>query len=215
MARKTREEAEQTRQLLLDAAERLFSEQGVSRTSLAEIATEAGLTRGAVYWHFQNKLDLYRAMMDRVSTPFDALREQLLLTADADPARALWNHSHKLLLLVAENAQVRRILLILFMRSEHVGELAPIHDECVAHMHEARGLLGQVVAAAMGRGQTLAGISADDVAVALQSMHEGLMNRLLLESPCPEAADAVSRLLQYLYRGIFLPQVMEQLTTCR
>ncbi|OHX12342.1 TetR family transcriptional regulator [Chromobacterium sphagni] len=215
MVRKTREEAEQTRQQLLDAAEQLFSEHGVSRTSLAEIATAAGLTRGAVYWHFQNKLDLYRAMMDRVSAPFDELREQLLQSAGADPARALWDHSHKLLVLVAENAQVRRILLILFMRSEHVGELAPIHDECVAHMHEARGLLGQVVMAAMDRGQALPGIDPDDVAVVLQSLHEGLMSRLLVESPCPEATDAVSRLLQYLYRGIFLPQVMEQLTTCR
>lgn len=51
MARKTREEAEQTRYLLLDTAEQLFSEKGVSKTTLADIASAAGLTRGAVYWH--------------------------------------------------------------------------------------------------------------------------------------------------------------------
>ncbi|WP_434632086.1 TetR family transcriptional regulator [Chromobacterium sp. CV08] len=214
MARKTREEAEQTRQQLLDAAERLFSEHGVSRTTLADIAADAGLTRGAVYWHFQNKLDLYRAMLDRVSAPFDDIREQLLLGAAADPARALWDHSHRLLGVIEHNPQVRRILLILFMRSEYVGELAPIHEECVAHMHEARGLLSQVVRQAKDGGQTYDCVDPDEVAVALQSLHDGLMNRLLVETPCPDATDAASRLLQYLYRGIFLPPVMEQLTTC-
>ncbi|XLM21039.1 TetR family transcriptional regulator, partial [Chromobacterium piscinae] len=106
-----------TRQQLLDAAERLFSERGVSRTTLADIAAAAGLTRGAVYWHFQNKLDLYRAMLARVTPSFDDMREQLLLVAGTDPARALWEHSHRLLAVIEQNPQVRRILLILFLRS--------------------------------------------------------------------------------------------------
>ncbi|WP_047250342.1 TetR family transcriptional regulator [Chromobacterium subtsugae] len=213
MARKTREEAEQTRQLLLDAAERLFSEQGVSRTSLAEIATAAGLTRGAVYWHFQNKLDLYRAMLDRVSPSFDDMREQLLRTADTDPARALWEHSHRLLALIEHNPQVRRILLILFLRSEHVGELEPIHEECVAHMHEARGELCHVVQAAKDRGQAYACVEPEEAATVVQALHDGLMHKLVIEQPGPDAMLAASRLLQYLYRGIFTPEIMEQLTT--
>ena len=51
MVRRTKEEALETRNLLLDVAERVFNEKGVSRTSLAEIAEAAGLTRGAIYWH--------------------------------------------------------------------------------------------------------------------------------------------------------------------
>ena len=49
MVRKTKEEAQETRSAILDAAELVFKENGVSRTSLAEIATAAGVTRGAVY----------------------------------------------------------------------------------------------------------------------------------------------------------------------
>jgi hypothetical protein len=64
MARKTKEEADKTRHLLLDAAEHLFWEQGVSKTTLASIAEYAGLTRGAIYWHFDNKADLFNAMCD-------------------------------------------------------------------------------------------------------------------------------------------------------
>ncbi|UTH76119.1 TetR family transcriptional regulator [Chromobacterium sp. IIBBL 290-4] len=215
MARKTREEAEQTRQLLLDAAEQMFSEHGVASTTLAEIATAAGLTRGAVYWHFQNKLDLYRAMLDRVSPPFDDIRAQLVEVAQKDPAQALWGHSHRLLMLLQDNPQVRRILMILFMRSEHVGELAPIHEECVARMHEIRGLLRQVIVDAKARGQAFDYVEPDEAAVALQSLHEGLFNRALTVENCFNEGLSVSRLLQYFYRGVFTPQVMEQLFPSR
>ena len=47
--RRTKEDAQQTRESLLDAAECLFAERGVSRTSLQDIAKAAGVTRGAVY----------------------------------------------------------------------------------------------------------------------------------------------------------------------
>ncbi|MBV5333220.1 TetR family transcriptional regulator, partial [bacterium] len=66
MARKTKEEAQETRKAILDAAETVFQERGVSRTSLAEIATAAGVTRGAIYWHFANKAELFDAMIQRV-----------------------------------------------------------------------------------------------------------------------------------------------------
>lgn len=54
MARRTKEEAEETRIQILDAAERVFYDKGVSRASLAEIASDAGVSRGAIYWHFEN-----------------------------------------------------------------------------------------------------------------------------------------------------------------
>lgn len=49
MVKKTKADAELTRQHLLDTAELLFLEHGVSRTSLQDIATAAGTTRGAIY----------------------------------------------------------------------------------------------------------------------------------------------------------------------
>ena len=72
MARKTKEDALATRELILDAAERVFHQRGVSRTSLQEIAKDAGLTRGAIYWHFENKGELFHAMMERVTLPMMA-----------------------------------------------------------------------------------------------------------------------------------------------
>lgn len=58
MARKTKQEAQETRQHILDVALRL-SHSGVSSTSLGEITKAAGVTRGAIYWHFKDKSDLF------------------------------------------------------------------------------------------------------------------------------------------------------------
>jgi len=77
MARKTKEEAAATREALLDAAEEMFIQHGVARTSLEQIARQAGMTRGAVYWHFKNKADLFIAMLERVRMPFQGLVEEL------------------------------------------------------------------------------------------------------------------------------------------
>lgn len=69
MARKTKEEAEKTFHLLLETASRLFTTQGVASTTLNHIAEEAGLTRGAVYWHFKGKDDIIRALWETYSMP--------------------------------------------------------------------------------------------------------------------------------------------------
>ena len=72
MARRTKEEALETRGRILDAAEAVFHEKGVAHASLAEIAETAGVTRGAIYWHFKDKADLFHAMMLRVTLPMAA-----------------------------------------------------------------------------------------------------------------------------------------------
>ncbi len=62
--RRTKEEAQVTRRRLLQAALVVFSRSGYSAASLEEVAAEAGVTRGAIYWHFKSKADLYGALLD-------------------------------------------------------------------------------------------------------------------------------------------------------
>lgn len=130
MARKTKAEAEQTREALLDAAEEIFFERGVARTTLNEISTAAGVTRGALYWHFRNKADVVQAMIERVELPIDRLLEEI---ADAGPhERDLLGRMRDLLKMVftdlAENPQRRRVFTILVQGTELVGEMEPIQE---------------------------------------------------------------------------------------
>jgi AcrR family transcriptional regulator len=76
------------RQRVLDAAADEFAERGYAGASLQAIAKRAGLTRGAVYWNFQNKQELFLTLLDeRIDEPARALM-QLTETAAADEATA-------------------------------------------------------------------------------------------------------------------------------
>ena len=75
MARKTKAEAEATREAIMDCAEQVFMDKGVARASLEEIARAAGVTRGAVYWHFRNKQDILDAMLERVRAPLGEMMD--------------------------------------------------------------------------------------------------------------------------------------------
>ncbi|WP_370616874.1 TetR/AcrR family transcriptional regulator [Mumia sp. Pv 4-285] len=60
--------SEETREALLTTATRIFVERGYVGTALSEVASAAQVTRGAVYHHFKDKQDLYRAVLERTET---------------------------------------------------------------------------------------------------------------------------------------------------
>ena len=76
--RKTKTEAQKTRQHLLDTALEVFWRDGVTRASLQAIAQEAGVTRGALYWHFKNKEDLFETLFEQQYDFFAAFNDQTL-----------------------------------------------------------------------------------------------------------------------------------------
>lgn len=62
MAKRTKAEALKTRQELIETAIAQFAQHGVSKTTLNDIADAANVTRGAIYWHFENKTQLFNEM---------------------------------------------------------------------------------------------------------------------------------------------------------
>lgn len=87
--RKTKTEAQKTRQHLLDAALEVFWRDGVTRASLQAIAQEAGVTRGALYWHFKNKEDLFETLFEQQYADFFAAFNDQTLRDNQD---VLWTH---------------------------------------------------------------------------------------------------------------------------
>ena len=86
--RKTKTEAQKTRQHLLDAALKVFWRDGVTRASLQAIAQEAGVTRGALYWHFKNKEDLFETLFEQQYADFFAAFNDQTLRDNQD----VWTH---------------------------------------------------------------------------------------------------------------------------
>ena len=82
MAKRTHEDAELTKQAILDSAFRLFSRRGYESTSLSDIARFAGVTRGALYWHFKDKGQILVELCEKVN--LDRMKSDALAEA-ADP----------------------------------------------------------------------------------------------------------------------------------
>ena len=85
MARKKKEEAQKTRQQLIDAAIRVFATRGVASTTLTDIADAAQLTRGAVYWHFSSKAEIFNAIWEQQLPLREIIRDRLMLSENDDP----------------------------------------------------------------------------------------------------------------------------------
>jgi AcrR family transcriptional regulator len=119
--RRTKAAAAQTRECILDAAERVFFEQGVAHSSLDRIAHEGAVTRGAIYWHFRNKADLFNAVVERVRMPMESALRRILDTADS--LDCLQEHCATALLDLHRGARLRRVYTILFLKCEHTEEM--------------------------------------------------------------------------------------------
>jgi TetR/AcrR family acrAB operon transcriptional repressor len=123
MARRTKEEAAATRDSILDAAEKLFVEQGVSRTTLQHIASAAGVTRGAIYWHFDDKGALFNAMMERATLPLEAELQVLDEAESRDPLSDLREYVLAVLRRTVEDPVARRVFEIATLKVEFVDEM--------------------------------------------------------------------------------------------
>jgi AcrR family transcriptional regulator len=76
------QQGETTRGVLIDTAQRLFAERGYAGTSTADIVTAAKVTRGALYHHFRDKEDLFRAVLE--ATEERMLGQVAVVAAQAD-----------------------------------------------------------------------------------------------------------------------------------
>ena len=124
--KRTKEEAEQTRQALLDAAMTVFHQRGVARASLDQIACAAGLTRGALYWHFKNKEHLFEALCER---HLAVMHEEMhhMLENDSPQAWDTLVQTHiGFLQRLAEDETFRQFFAILHLKCEETSDMEGI-----------------------------------------------------------------------------------------
>jgi len=122
--KKTKAQAEQTRQALLHAAEILFCERGAARASVLDIARTAGLTRGAFYHHFKDKTEVLAALIQQSRTPeYDP---PALLELQSDPLSALQAFCTELLQHFVADPRQQRMFSILMQGREALGDLEPL-----------------------------------------------------------------------------------------
>ncbi|XHS78807.1 TetR family transcriptional regulator [Burkholderiaceae bacterium UC74_6] len=192
MVRRTKQEALETREKLLDAAEVLFQREGVSRTSLQQIAQEAGLTRGAVYWHFKDKAELFDAMMRRGTMP---LEQGISRPVDGQPedgamslielrwrlVNVFWSAQH--------NQRTRSVFEIAMQKVEYTGEMSALRARKLDVRRTWRDQNRAAFERAKREGLLPATLDTNLAAIALTSLVDGLLQHWIGD---PESFDLVS-----------------------
>jgi TetR/AcrR family acrAB operon transcriptional repressor len=186
MVRRTRDEALATRAALLDAAERVFCASGVTRATLGDVASAAGVTRGAVYWHFRDKGELFGAMCSRATLPMQSRLEQAADGDGDDAIATLREVSVRALREIASDPRTRAVLEILLCKSERLTQTtdgAPHVDEmdrqCVCAVE-------RIILRAIAQGRLPADTDSNLAAHLLQAFFHGVIQLWLTH---PEAFD--------------------------
>jgi len=209
MARKTKEEAQATREGILDAAEACFHEYGVAGTSLAMIGARAGFTRGAVYWHFKNKTEVLTAMIDRERTPFI---ERLRRTTSAKRNTPVLDLRSALLVSFQELADDERLrnMMEIMLRNDLSVESQAMQALQLEASREELGIYAAAFQRAQELGQLREGVDVDTVARIVSTSLTGVLYSAMLEPELFEikrdgvqTLDAI--LSAFVQPGVFTP----------
>ncbi|MFW2357668.1 TetR family transcriptional regulator [Hydrogenophaga sp.] len=188
MVRRTKADALVTRNSLLDAAEHLFQAHGVSRTSLNDIATAAGTTRGAIYWHFKDKADLFNAMMERVTMPLEGALACAAGKAEAadNPLLSLRDSMMNALRQTATDEQTRRVFEVATHKVEYVSEMQAVRERHLRVRNQCMAMTEKALREVVRRENTKLPMPLPTAALGLHVIMDGLIQNWLLD---PQAFD--------------------------
>jgi TetR/AcrR family acrAB operon transcriptional repressor len=114
--RRTKEDAQLTRQSLLDAALSVFSQKGFAATRLEDVAGVAGVTRGAIYHHFGGKAGLFIALIDEASQQGGRVIEAAIKSGGS-----FVDITHRILIdslrLLEENTRFRQVMALMLFKT--------------------------------------------------------------------------------------------------
>ncbi len=199
MARRTKEEALETRKAIIDAAVRVFAVRGISTASLTDIAVEAGVTRGAIYWHFANKGDLLNSLLDQFLEYYTPLTEASESEDEPDPLGKLEELYLSFLGCMDKNPLQKQMFQILFTQEKINRETEVLrlrHQKL--RLERFRGV--QIVLRnAVKRGQLAPNFDIDAGTTTIFSMVHGLISNWILN---PELVD-ITRQGPIVVRGVF------------
>jgi AcrR family transcriptional regulator len=186
---------ELTRTALIDAAADVFAKRGFHAASLEEIAETAGFTRGAIYKNFENKEELFYAVIERrIEAQLSRFREVLSedRAAAMDPARlaAIWQEQ-----LGFDNEWLTLDLefRLYAMRND---------DACkrwVAHERELRSLVARFIEEQQKSLGTSTAIDADTMAGIVIPASQGFWQWTALD---PDQAHFYTAFLEVLIKGV-------------
>ncbi len=173
MPKKTKEESMKTRDRLLEAALDVFSEKSFSDVTLSEVAERVGLTKGALYWHFENKNDLFMKLIEEIC--LDSEREFAEKFGEPVTIIDLKNYYKRKLLLLHKDERFMKIYAIMLRRFEWPEEVrANIFLIMRGMIKKEKIMIKNILFKSQQNGIIRQDIEVEDVAEAIASVFHGL-----------------------------------------
>lgn len=185
MARKTKSEALKTRQMLIESAIEQFARNGVANTTLTDIADAAGVTRGAVYWHFTSKIDIFNAIWEQQAPLRDIIYHQTKEDVHANPLIHLRNQFVTALQYIAADTRLRALMQILYHRCEFIDDMMP-EEQIRQKIGFSYENVRQVLKESIAMGVLPADININIVLIMLHGFFSGVIKNWLM---APEKFD--------------------------
>jgi TetR/AcrR family transcriptional regulator, acrAB operon repressor len=177
--RRTKAQALDTRATILDAAEAVFFSNGVTQTTLDEIADAAGVTRGAIYGHFRNKDAVFEAIFERFALPLDPFTVPLPAD-DPNPLGRLQTELEVQLSRALRDTRTRHLYGIVFARCESTEETALFWRRVRAASRLAETQIEMALLHAISREQLSADLDVYQAALFIHATLTGVFRNDLL-----------------------------------
>ena len=118
-----------TREEIVSAALRLFAQRGFASASIADIADAAGITKGAIYWHFDSKNALFKAILDQIRHDWQKMIRSPL-EREPDPVRRIELLFDQYALFMKTEPEVCLFLQRVLLEPEHryASQVAQVFD---------------------------------------------------------------------------------------
>lgn len=188
---------EQTPERLLGAARKVFAEQGYDGASLDEVAAAAGMTKGAVYHHFENKADLFWALAKQ------RLSGQMQVAENADLTHQVWDET-----------KLAEVLGNVLHQSTDDQDWARLHYEILSRTRDPDAkkhfvqqesfLLGRltgIVKDAQDRGAARTDVAPQAVALLIAAIAERLMQYDMLQVADPKVSELLPDIAKVIING--------------
>lgn len=177
--RRTKADAQKTYDAILDAAIDQFSQRGVANTSLEDIAESANVTRGAIYWHFKNKGEIFDSIHERFYQPLAALLLEDIENGDNNPLQQLHDICVKLLLNFAGDPQKRQAAGLFMLGFHYGGELEQYREKHQKKKEDSLKVFSRYFAQAKQDGNLPDSASPDILTLSIRCYMKGILTEYL------------------------------------
>jgi TetR/AcrR family transcriptional regulator, acrAB operon repressor len=199
--RRTKEEAEITRQNLLATALQVFSRKGYAETRLEDIAAEARVTRGAIYHHFGSKADLYNAMVTEASGRAMGVLENAI-KAGGNTLDVLRRVFIDLLVYAHDDPEFRAINELVIFKTGSAPELQEGFQRKIAGNRQTVDFFAGKIQAGIDAGEIRADVEPRDAAISLIALNNGLLSLWLLDTELFALKQRAAALAEIFIQGL-------------